>query len=114
MGESKRRTERPTPVERLADEVSRELANSGKLIEGGWAALRIKFVPADTPARQIADMRLAYMAGAQHLWASVFGVLDPEAEPTAGDMERMSKIEAELAAWAAEIARDHYPTRGSA
>lgn len=114
MGEGKRRAERQTPAERLADEVSRELANRGKLIEGGWAAMRIRFVPADASGRQIADMRLAYMAGAQHLWSSIMSTLDPGAEETPADMDRMSKIDAELAAWAAEMARDHYPTKGSA
>ncbi len=114
MGEQKRREERKSPIEIVADQVSRELANKGKLIEGGWAAYCLMFVPKDAPPDAVAFLRTAYMAGAQHLWASVFGVLDPDAEPTAGDMERMSKVEAELAAWAAEAVRDHYPTRGNA
>lgn len=114
MGESKRRAERKTPKEKLADQVSRELASQGKLIEGGWAALRVMFVPADAAERQVADMRLAYMAGAQHLWSSIMATLDPGTDETPADVVRMLKIEAELAAWAAEMARDHYPTRGSA
>ena len=114
MGEQKRRQERRSPIELVADEVSRDLANKGKLIEGGWAAYCLLFVPKDAPPDAVAFLRTAYMAGAQHLWAGVFGVLDPEGEPTAGDMDRMSKVEAELAAGAAEAARDHSPTKGNA
>ena len=54
------------------------------------------------------------MAGAQHTFASVMTMLEPGDEPTAADLSRMDKIAAELEAFKAELARDHYPTRGSA
>lgn len=114
MGESKRRAERQTPVERLADEMSRDLANRGKLIEAGWAAYLHLFVPTDAPPDHVAALRFAYMAGSQHLWAGIMTTFDPGIEETPADMDRLSKIQAELDAWAAEAARDHYPTRGSA
>ena len=114
MGEAKRRVERQTPIERVADEVSRELANKGKLIEGGWAAHCLLFVPKDAAPETVAALRFAYMAGSQHLWASIMASLDPGADETPDDMDRMSKIEAELKSWAAEAARDRYPTRGNA
>lgn len=41
-------------------------------------------------------------------------MLEPGADPTTADMSRMDKIQAELDAFGAELARDHYPTKGSA
>jgi hypothetical protein len=48
-------------------------------------------------------MRMAYMAGAQHLFASMLGMLDPEPEETPSDMRRMDLIQAELEAFAKEL-----------
>lgn len=114
MGESKRRADHQTPIERVAQDVSRQLANQGKVIEGGWAAHSLLFITPDTPPATVDALCFAYMAGSQHLWASIMVSVDPEAEPTAADMGRMTKIEAELAAWAAEAARYHCPTKWSA
>jgi hypothetical protein len=43
------------------------------------------------------------MAGAQHLFASIMGILDPGREPTARDMARMSMIANELDAFTQEM-----------
>jgi len=59
-------------------------------------------------------LRQAFMAGAQHTWASIMTMLEEGEDPTAADLGRMEKIQVELDVFAAEFARDHYPTRGSA
>jgi hypothetical protein len=105
MGEGKPRREAKTPHERLLEEVSRKLADEGRLIEAGWVSLQAVWVPPDAPPHQVRDMRWAFMAGAQHLWASIMTVLEPDAEPTEKDLERMNLIAAELDKFGEEIAR---------
>jgi hypothetical protein len=104
MGESKRRRDAAgssakVPHEVL-DELSRQLIDKGLLIEAGFASLRARAIPPDASPVQLDEMRSAFFAGAQHLFASIMGVLDPDAaEPTEKDMERMGKIDAELRAF---------------
>lgn len=102
MGEAKRRRER-TPQERALEELSRRLADDGKIIEAGWASLCALAIPPDAPPVQINEMRRAYMAGAQHLWATVLTILEPGSEPTAKDLARMDLISRELDTFAAEL-----------
>lgn len=114
MGEQKRRTERMTPHDRAVQEVTRKLTDEGRLIEAGWAGLAAVWLPTDAPAQQVADLRKAFMAGAQHAWSSLITMLEPGEDPTTADLSRMESIQAELDAFGAELARDHYPTQGSA
>jgi hypothetical protein len=114
MGEQKRRTERMTPHERATQEMTRKLIDEGKLIEAGWASLAAMWVPENAPDHQVADLRKAFMAGAQHAWGSLMTMLEPGDDPTTADLSRMAKIQAELDAFGAELVRDHYPTKGSA
>jgi hypothetical protein len=53
-------------------------------------------------------MRLAFMAGAQHLFGSIAGgtsVLDEDQEPTEGDLRRMDLIDQELRGFIEEFKR---------
>lgn len=116
MGEAKRKRDRMTPVEQAAADLTHKLAREGKLIEGGFAAYLMvrKVAPEDRGAW---ILREAYMAGAEHLWSSIMGILDPGEEPTEADMYRMDLIGAEIEAWA-DKQRAAYaaamPTKGSA
>lgn len=83
----------------VAAAITKDAADNGKLIETGFDALRTMAIAPDAPQIQVDEMRLAFMAGAQHLWASVMSVLDPGPGETPGDMMRMAKIQAELDAW---------------
>jgi hypothetical protein len=120
MGEGKRRRDavgssaKPGVPPEVLDELARQLIDKGLLIEAGFAALRAQAIPEDAPAVQIEEMRTAFFAGAQHLFASIMGVLDPDAEPTEKDMERMGKIDAELRAFIEEYQLRHIPTQGRA
>jgi len=85
------------------EQLSRRLADEGKLIEAGWVALRVQAIPLNAPAVQLQEMRMAYMAGAQHLFSSMLGILDPGLEETPDDMRRMDLIHKELAAFETEL-----------
>ncbi|HEU4344065.1 MAG TPA: hypothetical protein VFU31_21125 [Candidatus Binatia bacterium] len=88
---------------KLVDELAKKLADDGKLIEAGFAALRLTVIPADASAIQVREMRMAFMAGAQHLFSSIISVLDPGSEPTDADLRRMNLINAELEAFVQEM-----------
>lgn len=83
--------------------LTRELMDQGKLIEAGWVSLRMHTIPLNAPAGQLQEMRMAFMAGAQHLFSSMMAGLDPDAEPTEADTRRMDLIDAELEAFAKEL-----------
>jgi hypothetical protein len=89
-------------IEEQARQLTIELASKGKLIEGGFAALVLIMFPNATSAQR-RDLRLAYMAGAEHLFTSIVGIMDPGEEPTTADLSRMDLIHAELQAWRTEM-----------
>jgi len=95
------------------ERLTRQLADEGKLIEAGWVAMRLHVIPLDAPAGQIDEMRLAYMAGAQHLYSSMMSMFDPGIEETPADLRRMELIHNELQAFAAELAQ-RVPVKGRA
>lgn len=96
MGEAKRKREQMTEYERAMTDLGRKLADDGRLIEAGWVGLRKGWVPEDAPPEQLADMRKAFMAGAQHLFTSIMNVMDEDREPTEADLRRMDLIHREL------------------
>lgn len=85
------------------EQLSRRLADEGMLIEAGWVALRIQTIPLDAPAVQLQEMRMAYMAGAQHLFSSIMTILEPGQDETTADLTRMDLIHKELAAFEKEL-----------
>jgi hypothetical protein len=85
------------------EQLSRRLADDGKLIEAGWISLRVQTLPLDAPAVQLQNMRMAFMAGAQHLFASILTILEPGAEATDADLGRMELIHQELEAYRQEL-----------
>jgi hypothetical protein len=104
MGESKRRRER-LARNRLTREVTERLVDDGRIIEAGWRAALLILGWGARPAPERRDLRLAYLSGAQHLWASVMGVLEEGREPTERDLARMSLIADELDGFAREMTR---------
>jgi hypothetical protein len=94
--------------------LAKELANRGKLIEAGWVIFKGLTIPPDASEIQIREMRLAFMAGSQHLFASIMGVLDPGEEPTDADLRRMDFIHQELEIFRKELELRYEPTKGSA
>lgn len=83
-------------IAKLIDKIVSEWADQGKLIEGGWVAYVATSGLDTAPELQRKEMRKAYMLGAQHLFASIMGIMDADREPTAKDMKRMDLIHQEL------------------
>jgi len=96
------------------ERLSRELADQGKLIEAGWVGLRVACDLEDAPKVQLEEMRNAFFAGAQHLFSSIMTILEPDAEPTKKDLERMDLIDKELRTFINDFTIRNIPTGGSA
>jgi hypothetical protein len=96
------------------ERLSRELADQGKLIEAGWVGLRIACDLEDAPKIQLEEMRNAFFAGAQHLFSSIMTILEPDAEPTDKDLERMDLIARELEKFINDFSLRNLPTEGKA
>lgn len=106
MGEAKNRRAAMSAYERELTDLSRQLADDGKLIEAGWVGLRKLWVPADASPEQVTDLRKAFMAGAQHLFASMMNVMDDDREPTEADLLRMDLVHQELETFRATLLAD--------
>jgi len=89
----------------IVQALNRQLADDGQIIEGGWAALRKCFIPDNASASQVRAMRFAYLAGCQHVWASVFAALDAEERIGERDIERMVRLDAEMEQVSRELER---------
>lgn len=86
----------------MHDGLVAEMIAKGKLLEAGFLGVRM-LLPQDIAPEQLAQLRLAYLGGAQHVWASMFAAMSPDREPTMQDMRRMALISAELHAAGAEL-----------
>lgn len=104
MGEAKRKRE---AVGKIVDAVTGHMSDRGRLIEAGWIALRKSAMRPDAPEIQVTEMRMAFFAGAQHLFASIMGILDPGSEPTERDLKRMDLISHELQGFLQEFKQRH-------
>lgn len=109
MGEAKRRI-----VHEAANEYAKAANDKGLLIEAGWLSLKALWLHPDSPPDQVDMARHAFFAGAQHLFGSIMGILDPGEEPTEADYKRMDLISAELDAFIKDFELRHVPTQGSA
>src|SRR4051794_24276946 len=98
----------------VAQKLSEALADAGKIIEGGWEGFRLMVIPKEAPQIQAHEMRMAFFAGAQHLFASIIAVMDSDREPTSSDLRRMSLIHSELESFRTDLELIQLPTDGSA
>jgi hypothetical protein len=74
----------------------KHLIDKGFLIEAGWAGFMHSVYIKPLQGDQLRQLRQAFFAGAQHLFASIMTVLDPEENPTRDDLRRMDLIHQEL------------------
>ncbi len=79
---------------------------ANKYIKDGWDSYHKIVVPDDASETQVKDTQQAFFAGAAVLWQSIMLTLDPEAEPTDQDMQRMEDIQAEIDAIGQQLDRD--------
>jgi len=97
--------EKQESMRKAAEAVTRELADQGRIIEGGFRAMAI-ITGLDQPGItevQRSEMRKAYFFGAQHLFASMFQMMEPGVESTEADERRLSLIFEELKKFVQEL-----------
>jgi hypothetical protein len=88
----------------FVEETTKQLVDSGKLVEAGWESLRAAVIPSSASPDQLEAMRMAFFAGAQHLFGSIVTMLGrDDGEPTPDDLKRMDSISAELSEFAAVL-----------
>lgn len=97
----------------VIEALTAKLTDEGRIIEAGWVAMRALAIPEDAPQIQLDEMRNAFFAGAQHLFASIMVVLDPGDEPTEQDLNRFDQIDAELKRFISEYSARAAKSEGS-
>jgi hypothetical protein len=83
--------------------VHKHLIDSGLLIEAGWAVMKMVEWPELGPGPEYDARRMAFFAGAQHLFGGIMQTLDPGDDPTETDMNRMNLVSEELRRWTEEM-----------
>lgn len=87
--------------------LTRAIIDRGKPVEDGFQTFAHRYLRSSTPA-QVADMKVAFFAGAQHVFGMMFAMVDEDAEEaTEADMGRMEKIHNELSRWLREFKHAH-------
>ena len=97
----------------IAAAITKGAVDDGKLIENGFDALRALAIAKDAPQVQVNEMRLAFMAGAQHVWGSMMAFLESGDEATPTDIRRMQSIQDELDRWEQQIRLRIEPPKGA-
>jgi len=100
--------------ERSARE-ARRLMDESILIEAGWCNFLIATIKPGADPVQLHDMRVAFFAGAMHLYTSMRAAMYGRG-PTADrdDQERVGKVGAELRQFVEDLKINSVPTQGSA
>lgn len=105
MGEHK--IDRHRITEQLAAELAKVATDKGQILELGWIAMLHYVVPKEAAETQVSEMRKAFFMGAEHLFASIMSILDPGAEPTEKDLDRITLIHKELETFRKEVTTFH-------
>jgi hypothetical protein len=107
--EQKANAARRAAIGKVADAIAGHYIDRGKIIEMGFAAMLMQAYPdwQEMDKQQRDQLRFAFFAGAQHLFGSMMGSLDPGQEPTEQDMRRMDLINHELGAFIEEFKQRH-------
>lgn len=98
-------------IEDTAIEATKRFTDEGKLIEAGFAAMRVLMLQHASPL-QVSEMRLAYLAGAEHVWQSIMSIMDPGLQETENDLRRMDMIQKEIDSIRAELSERVQPAQG--
>lgn len=119
MGEAKRKRSKREFLEDVGQAVGRELADRGRLVEAGFVIFADAVISPTAPEVQREEMRLAFMAGAEHVFSSLVNIMEGEGEgesemPTEADLRRMDLINKELDEWRGRISERVQPSQGRA
>lgn len=96
------------------NQIARKLADEGKIIEAGWVTFRAAVMPQHSNAIDLEAIKLAFMAGAQHLWGSINMMMDEDHDVTEADLRRMTLIHDELEVFYKELSLRWVKPGGSA
>ena len=83
-----------------AIEFLEDLADDGRLLEGGFAAFSQLFDASDD---LLFFMRFAFMSGADHLWSSLKNIITPDKDLSEADKIRLDKIDEEMQSYRQEM-----------
>ena len=97
----------------LFQTLTKRLTDNGRLVEAGFVGFRATMSP-DVPEAQIDDMRIAFYAGAAHIFRSVGAMMDDGAEPSDTEIERMGKLNAEIERFEQWFKLHYEPAKGRA
>lgn len=75
-----------------------------KIIDTAWRSYAEQVIPMNAPDIQRQECRRAFYAGAASVFSGIMTMLDPGAEPTDADLEKMSALEDELNQYAKSLA----------
>jgi hypothetical protein len=100
--------------EQAGQRLTKELVDNGKLLEAGFMIFASRLIPADAPKEQRAQLLIAFMAGAEHVYSSIMGIMDEGDEPTEQELQRVEKIHSELQIWRGKLSELLNPSKGSA
>lgn len=88
-------------------DLTRAIIDRGTPVEDGFQTFANRYLRSSTPA-QVADMKVAFFAGAQHVFGMMIAMVDEDAEEvTETDLGRMDKIHSELNRWLREFKHAH-------
>jgi hypothetical protein len=96
------------------DELCKALTDKGQLIEAGWRSYELIVLDEHASDIQRKETRIAFFAGAQHLYSSIMSILEPGTEPTGNDLHRMAQIHEELEKFEKELRLRATPAEGNA
>lgn len=89
-------------IAELVNRLSATMADEGRLVDVGWSAYRVVMHDGLTPYDEQA-LRYAFFGGAQHLFASLLGILEEGKDATRTDLKRVVLVHQELIAFGKEL-----------
>lgn len=103
----------PETVRRLAERITKQLADDGLLIQSGWQIYRMMMLKLQ-PHQDADDLREAFLAGCEYVWSCMMNMLDPGTEETAADLSRMDRLHKEVLGIQSQLQLKYGRTMGSA
>jgi hypothetical protein len=69
------------------------------ILKQGWESYLAHCVPSDAEPARIADIDLAFHAGASYVFSAMLEMLDNDREPTRDDLRKMRDLHLEVVEW---------------
>jgi hypothetical protein len=114
MGEKKAKQRAKSAKSDIMQQLHTKLVDEGKPIAAGFALYRARVMSPYAGETQVRECMLAFMAGAQHLFATTMQFLDEGEEPTEDDLRRLGIISDELEHFAKTFMAENMETKGNA